>query len=544
MKPSKTMKIFSSFSKITTILLLVSAAGVSMEGLAQSHGPNCDFLLQLKPEHNIEQWFISGDYRAGNIEVVELISEEMGIYLLETHYVKDRDALLEEFKANPLSSLVQFNHHNLELRGTTPNDGNLPAQWYLDKMDATLAWDITQGGSDPDGEEYVIAVVDEGFDLSHNDLLFYKNFLDTLGDTIDNDGNGYLNDYNGWNAYDNNGTITGRDHGTAVSGIIGARTNNGLGIAGINWSHKVLPIMGLSSNEATVVKAYTYIYNQRKLWNETGGDTGAYIIAVNSSFGVDRQKPADYPIWCSMYDSLGSVGILSIAATANSNDDIDFWGDIPTTCPSEFLVAVTSTNRDDALSVSPSAARGLENVDIGAPGFEIYTTRNGGFYGSKSGTSYAAPMVTGTLGLMYSAMCDSLFSEMKDQPDSLALVIRDYLLNDGVDLLDTLSDKVASGGRLNLFSAVQAVNRCFVLSDSETLEEEVRIFPNPSNGALSLNLDREMEVSLLDIRGAEHWFELLPAGEVTLDFSYLPNAMYFINFRNKEEVQTYKWVIK
>ncbi len=535
----------TKFLTLTLTLTLLCLGLCSSTSMAQSFGPKCDFLLQIKPEHNIKQWFEAGEYKSGNLELLEEISSDMGIYLIEAHYVVNREELLHKFKQNPLTSIVQFNHHSLELRGITPDDGNFVAQWHLNQMEAPKAWDVTPGGSDPEGRDFVIAVVDEGFDLGHNDLTFYKNLADTLGDTIDNDGNGYLNDYHGWNAYNNNGVISGRDHGTAISGIIGARTNNQLGVAGINWNHKILPIMGLSINEATVVKAYTYIYEQRKLWNETGGDTGAYIIAVNSSFGVDRAKPDDYPLWCNMYDSLGSLGILSVAATANSNDDIDFWGDIPTTCPSEYLIAVTSTNRNDVLSTNPSAARGIENVDIGAPGFEIYTTRNGGFYGSKSGTSYAAPMVTGALGLMYSALCDSVFSELKDQPDSLALVIRNYLLSDGVDRLDTLSDKVASGGRLNLNSAVQAVQNCFVLGDDRALpEESFRVFPNPSSGLLKIESSVEAQISLFDIRGGLVLEENIPPGQSVRNLSLLSEGLYLISLRNNDEVHTFKWLLK
>jgi hypothetical protein len=501
-----------------------------------------EFILQVKSEHSIEQWFQAMEIQGGECVLKDITSERMGIYLiscaLDVHSAED---WLEALEDQALTSLVQFNHHNLELRETEPNDGNYTAQWHLPQISAPLAWDFHTGdGMDPEGEEFVIAVIDEGFDLSHSDLNFFKNSKDTLGNGIDDDGNGYVDDYHGWNAYDDNGNITARDHGTGVSGIIGALGNNSLGVAGLNWNQKVLPIMGLSSDENTVVKAYAYLYEQRYLWNTTSGDTGIYIVATNSSFGVDRKKPSEFPIWCQMYDSLGSVGILNVAATANSSDDIDFWGDIPTTCPSDFLIAVTSTNRDDALSTSPSAARGVVNVDLGAPGEDIFTTRNGGIFGFKSGTSFATPVVTGALGLMYSSMCDSLFSTWKTQPDSLALMLRDYLLSDGIDKMDTLDNKVASGGRLNVHKAVAAVSECRLLSTDEWVEEEFAFHPNPSKGNLVVQLVDATDLRLLDLLGKELRIEHLSAGKHELHWEQLRPGLYLLNIGQN----TYKWLVQ
>src|SRR5690606_9496705 len=145
-----------------------------------------------------------------------------------------------------------------------------------------------------------------------------KNTDETPNNGIDDDNNGYVDDYDGWNAYNSTGNIPSANHGTHVAGIAGAIGNNEIGISGVNWNVKTMPIAGSSGNEATVVEAYAYALEMRARYNETDGDEGAFIVVTNTSFGVDMGDPTNFPIWCSMYDELGEVGILSCAATANA----------------------------------------------------------------------------------------------------------------------------------------------------------------------------------------------------------------------------------
>lgn len=394
----------------------------------------------------------------------------------------DPRSLEQKLKDSGLFEVVQVNHLGVLNRDNTPDDGNLAAQWYLRQVDAFNAWDISTGGYSPNGDTIVIAVVDEGFDINHLDLNFFKNLREISGNGIDDDGNGYIDDYHGWNAYNNNGVISSASHGSMVAGIAGAIGNNREGIAGINWDIRVMPVLGLSSDEATVVKAYSYVYEMRSLYNRSQGDSGAYVVVCNSSFGIDRANAADYPLWCGMYESMGELGILNVAATANWNQNVDIEGDVPTTCPSEYLIAVTSTDRNDLLSSSPGAGFGLQNIDIGAPGVSVFSTTTNSNYTSKSGTSYAAPMVSGTIALMHSALCTELSDLAISNPDSLALVLREYLLVDGVDRFTHLSDKLASGGRLNLQKALSAVKNCYPVGLEEEVKATSQVYPNPNAG--------------------------------------------------------------
>lgn len=414
---------------------------------------------------------------------IESLFLEKRIYRL---YLNDRKAseVLEELRATGLFEYVQYNHTGLRKRLNIPNDGNFSAQWYMRQIMAPEAWDIATGGISREGNEIVIAVVDEGFDIQHLDLDFYTNPHELPGNGIDDDQNGYVDDVNGWNAYDDDGNISPESHGTLVSGVAAAKGNNREGIAGVSWNTKILPVMGLTSDEATVVKAYEYVYEMRKKYNETNGDSGAYVVVCNTSFGIDRANPQDYPLWCGMFDTMGEEGILSVAATANWSQNVDVEGDIPTTCPSDYLISVTSSDRNDNLSSTPGAAYGPQSIDIAAPGVDIFSTTVNSNYSSKSGTSYAAPMIAGSIGLMYSTLCDELQGLVSQDYDSLALVIKDYLLNAGVDTFPAFKGKIVSGGRLNLEKAVRSISNCYPLSNEE-LEEELQlhsVYPNPNRG--------------------------------------------------------------
>lgn len=403
---------------------------------------------------------------------------------------------------------IQNNHTNITLRTITPNDTYYNQQWAPGKISLPNVWDqFTTGGTTSDGDEIVVAVIDGGFDLNHEDLSFWKNIYDNPNNGIDDDNNGYVDDCHGWNAYSHDGNITSSTHGTHVAGIIGAIGNNNKGVSGVNWNVKILPVCGSSGNEATVVEAYAYVLEMRATYNETNGQRGAFIVATNSSFGVDMGNPNDYPIWCSMYDALGNVGILSCAATANENWNIDQVGDVPTACSSEYLISVTNTTSTD--NKYTYAGYGVNTIDIGAPGTNIYSTRLNNTYGNLSGTSMATPQVTGVIALMYAAMSQNMIQSYKSNLASFVLSVKQQLL-DGADRISSLNGFVASG-RLNAFAAVQAatctttnfvnqtvttnttVNDCIVNVQNVEITNNSKLTINATN---NVTINGEFEVAL------------------------------------------------
>ncbi|MCK6615188.1 MAG: S8 family serine peptidase [Ignavibacteriaceae bacterium] len=419
--------------------------------------------------------------QSAGLTIKELIADEMNIWLIgyDESVISDA-AALSLVKNYEDVYAAQFNHYISHRPGvpdngtaspwnspltTTPNDPRFAEQWGLNNtgqsggtpdadIDAPEAWDFHTGGLTALGDTVVVAVVDGGFDLNHQDLNYYKNWRDIPGNGLDDDQNGYIDDYNGWNAYDQNGNIPSDQHGTHVAGIVGAKGNNALGVSGVNWNVKVMAVAGSSGQEAIVLRAYNYILKMRKLYNQTNGQQGAFVVATNASFGVDYGQPSNYPLWCAVYDSLGVQGVLSCGATANANVNVDLQGDIPTACASDFLVSVTNTTRTDAKN--SGAAYGLTTIDLGAPGSAVLSTVPNNGYSSLTGTSMATPMVSGAIGLMFAAANPQLMSFYKLNPALGALQFKEYLLS-STDPIPALNGITVTGGRLNIYKALLAI---------------------------------------------------------------------------------------
>jgi subtilisin family serine protease len=237
-----------------------------------------------------------------------------------------------------------------------------------------------------------------------------------------------------------------------VSGIAGAIGNNGKGVSGVNWNVKILPVAGSSAtSEAIVVEALSYVYTVRETYDNTNGERGAFVVADNCSFGVDKGNPDHFPIWEAMYDSLGRLGVLSVGATANHAWDIDSVGDVPTAFTTDYMISVTNTTKIDELYFS--AGWGDTTIDLGAPGTLIMSCRVNNGYGNNSGTSMAAPHVTGAAALILSAADSSFIASYKNQPGEGTLLIKEYIM-DGVKKLNSLLNVTVSGGRLNVFKAI------------------------------------------------------------------------------------------
>jgi len=504
------------------------AAMMSLMTLAQDSGINYiegELMLLLQPSTSIEAWCtLQNQETNAAFYPRQKLCQSMNLWLIEfDHEVIDTKVALHHIERNRNVILAQLNHTDLVVR-SLPNDPFFDEQWAFDNngsnggsgtadISASEAWDLTTGGLTQYGDTIVVAVVDGGFTLNQEDLVenFYRNHHEIPNNNIDDDQNGYVDDVQGWNAYLNGGTHFNDNHGTHVSGTVGAKGNNGIGVTGVNWDVKVMPVSGSSSNESTVVSAYGYILDMRKLYNQTNGEKGAYVVATNSSFGVDYGDPAEYPLWCAMYDSLGYAGVLSAGATANLNINIDVTGDVPTSCDSDFLLSVTNTTSSDVKY--SSAGFGAIEIDLAAPGTQIYSTLPSG-YGRLTGTSMATPHVAGAIGLMYSAVCSKTLDEYAFNPGALALFMRSKLLNEGVDVLMSLNGLVASSGRLNLFNAVSSV-----------IDSCMTVHQATENAACGM-CDGEAEITV--IGGVPPYAFLWTSGETTASISDLCPGIYTV----------------
>jgi len=461
-------KIFTLFS-LFIIFILTSTSIAQDENYIKG-----ELIVQFKEKISIES-FIQ-NYMDIGMENIRLLSDRMNIWLVNYNPDgKDDNEIRFRVSRDSQVNIVQFNHlvtlrNSFEELANFPDDPQFGNQWALHNtgqsggtedadIDAPEAWDISTGGVTALGDSIVVAIVDGGCQLNHPDINYWYNWNEIPGNLIDDDGNGYVDDFRGWNAYNNNPIVPTDGHGTHVSGISGAHGNNSIGVSGVNWNVKVMPIAGSSEDEATVVAAYAYALELRAQYNETNGTLGAFVVATNSSFGVDYGQPEDYSIWCAMYDSLGMQGILSCAATANLNIDIDIFGDIPTACPSDYMIAVTNTNRND--QKNSDAAYGLTTIDLGAPGTSILSTYPTSTYSTLTGTSMATPMVTGAIALLFAAADSTRIGFYKSNPPAGAIMFRDVLFN-GVDTLPSLQGITVTGGRLNVFNAAVEISNPIV----------------------------------------------------------------------------------
>jgi hypothetical protein len=453
-----------SFSK--SIFFLVSFFVASTTLFGQAARMNNEFILQLKKGCSAAQAEQELTQHFGILPEIKASYEVSDIMRAWLFTFKEELVSLNEIIrfASTCSSiqLAQANHKLAER--VVPNDPSYGQQWFHDDasdndIDTPEAWDITTGGLTAFGDEIVVCVVEGGgakWDQADIIENHWTNTNEIDGNGIDDDNNGYIDDIDGWNMTANSDAIAAGNHGTQVSSMIGAKGDNSIGITGVNWNVKIMQVDMGGISEANVIAAYTYPLKMRRMYNLSGGTQGAYVVATNSSWGTDNGQPSQAPLWCAMYDTLGVAGILSCGSTANNNVNVDVVGDLPTACPSEYMIAVTATNSSDVRTFS---GYGITTIDIGAPGEAVYLAGNNN-YGNTSGTSFAGPCVAGAIALLYSAPCNSFMAIANSNPSTGAELIRDYIFN-GVDIVANLQPELVTGGRLNVKNSLDLLlNEC------------------------------------------------------------------------------------
>ncbi len=330
----------------------------------------------------------------------------------------------------------------------TPNDASYATQYYLPQVKASQAWDVSKNSSG-----VIIGIVDTGSEITHQDLAanIYYNTADPVNG-IDDDGDGYVDNYAGWDLCgasattmigdnDSNVKSSDADHGVHVSGIAGAVTDNGIGVASLAYNAKLLIVKaGADDSPRSIYKGYEGI--------KYAADKGAQII--NCSWGgvgggQFGQEMVNYAI---------SKGCLVVAAAGNSGNDIPIY-------PAAFdgVLAVANLNSNDTKGSSSNYGT---YVDISAPGQSIYNTVFGNTYGFKSGTSMAAPLVASAAALLKAKY-----------PNYTGLQIGELLraTADNIDAQNPNHLNLLGKGRLNAYRALTE-NAASVRYQSVTITDQ------------------------------------------------------------------------
>jgi serine protease len=302
----------------------------------------------------------------------------------------------------------------------TPNDPNYNKLWGMPKIAANQAWDVTTGS-----QSVVVGVVDTGVDYTHPDLA--SNVWSNNGSV-----NGCGAGTHGFNALTNTcDPMDDHNHGSHVSGTIGAVGNNGIGVIGVDPSVSIMGLKFLNSggggttSGAVVaidwaVKAKVAGVNIRVLSNSWGG--GGYSQALKDEI-----------------DKAGARDILFVAAAGNYGRDNDATPFYPCSYHTANEVCVAASDNHDRLASFSNY--GVGSVDLAAPGTDILSTIRGGAYGTMSGTSMATPHVSGAAALMLSKGYQTVSA------------LKGTILST-VDPIGAAAGKTTTGGRLNADRAI------------------------------------------------------------------------------------------
>ncbi len=311
-----------------------------------------------------------------------------------------------------------------------PNDPSFGLLWGLNNgndadIDAPEGWNSFTG--DPN---FAIAVIDTGVDYNHADLAanIWSNTDEIAGNGIDDDGNGYVDDIRGWDFFNNdNNPADGGSHGTHCAGTVGAVGNNGIGVVGVNWRCKIVPLRFLGPNggyTSDAVLAVQYCTNNNIKVSSNSWSGGGYSSSLFNAINASQ--------------SIGHVFICAAGNNSSNNDSVAVY---PSSYTSSNLISVASTTNTDGRSSFSNY--GATSVDIGAPGSSIYSTIPGNSYGYKSGTSMATPHVAGVVGMVYAQNPTWTWSQVRNRVLSTARPI------------SALSGRCVTGGVVNLAAALQ-----------------------------------------------------------------------------------------
>lgn len=389
-----------------------------------------DVLVRFKTEYGVGAWAdrVARDYaRDYDLDVITRLPR-IDVYVL--HPIDPlRPIELSTLNADRRVAWAEFNGE-VHATATVPND-----VWYAPKQAPQLqllglpaAWDLTRGAAEP------LAFVDTGVDLTHPDLInkLWHNAAEIPANSLDDDGNGYIDDVRGWNFVNNTNTPqSSSTHGSHVAGLAAAETNNTEGVAGVNWQARILPLRALADNNTGTITntAAAIIY---------AADNGARVI--NLSLGT--AEPSNTLAAAVTYAQ--SQGCLLIASTGNDGlPGVEYPAALP-----GVLAVGASTLTDGRWSMSNYGAE----IDLVAPGENVFSTARNGGYAELSGTSMSTAYVSGVAALVWAM-----------KPHYTAAEVAHALTSAAHDIGSTGWDAFTGWGRLDAARALRQLPQFYLV---------------------------------------------------------------------------------
>ncbi len=402
--------------------------------------------------------------RFGIVELPEEVSPDMavsrlgnapGILYAERDYIRYKDQVYMDTPIIPNDPefAKMWGLHNENCQYKDPRMQGSPVDDA--DIDAPEAWAIHTGTG-----EVIVAVIDTGCYIFHPDLAanIWVNEAEMNGTPgVDDDGNGYIDDFWGWDWFNDDNSVWDPDerdeyeylndeHGTHTSGTIGALSNNGKGVAGINWDVKIMPLKFIGPDggwTSDAILAFQY-----------AADKGAQVASCSWGGGGYNQ---------SLKDAIEASSMIVACAAGNTGDNTDIYPHYPSSYDSENIISVGAMMQNEMPCQYPgwwSTCWGPTSVDLFAPGGFILSTippdppptEPGEAYDYFYGTSMATPHVSGAAALLRSLYPDMPLYRTPGMGEDAA-TIKDMIL-DSVDVFPQYEGKVLTGGRLNIANAI------------------------------------------------------------------------------------------
>lgn len=418
------------------LLVKIDTMGQPIETILSSiNDPAIDFT----PSKNLRSKRLQG-YAFSKSRVQKVMKLENDLYLVKvpTAIEADTEQLVAQLREKVY---VKYIEPDLPLHAfDAPNDPLFPEEWTCNVIHCERAWDIVSGGN-----KAIAVIVDSGVDLQHEDLK--KNLWKNMGEDwldddtpgvngVDDDQNGFVDDYYGFNFLNGYGDVTdGYGHGTFINGIIAAEGDNAIGIAGLNWHLQVVNLKILDDDGggfiSDAINAINYAIWLKKHEHKP--------VIVNISWGVGQFSQA---LEDAMKKAYEEADILFVVAAGNNSSNIDDVLLYPASYDLPNILSVAAIDEDNRLAGYSNY--GKNTVDIAAPGSSIISTYLENQYLYKSGTSFATAFVSGTCLLILNA-----------EPTISAMALKDIIISNATPLPD-LDFLVSSGGVLNTWKSVMA----------------------------------------------------------------------------------------